>query len=122
MNTRSSSRSARTVSDWLRDATPLGALLSQTRQTGDHTEQLRTWLNQPWAAAVRVVQIRDRTLVVYCEDAATLALFRYRIPEAIRHFRSASITALDRIEAKVRPAPQRPRAESNRGQNPAARR
>ncbi len=99
------------LSDWLQNPSTLaGGLLTRLQRIEALTLDLQSWLNTPtpcaWASAARVASFEGGTLTIYCADAATLTLFRYRSLDALSHFRQTLGGSCARIDAKVRPLSQ----------------
>ncbi|MEK6805906.1 MAG: hypothetical protein AABY95_04590 [Pseudomonadota bacterium] len=99
------------LSDWLQNpSSEAGGLLAKVQQIQTLTLDLQVWLNTPdpcpWASAVRVASFEDGTLTIYCTDASSLTLFRYRSLDAMKFFRQKLGESCARIETKVRPLTQ----------------
>ena len=106
MTRNASPTDAQPLDRWLQGSSALGRLLSHSQQLLDLNRRLTLWLAEPWAASVRIADLQGETLIVFCDTAAALTRFRYRIPETMIWLRKDCSLPLTRIEAKVRPKPQ----------------
>lgn len=105
MTRKTPSPDAQPLDRWLQGSSALGRLLSRSQRLQDLDRRLNRWLAEPWAASVRIADLEGTTLIVFCDSAAALTQFRYRVPEAMAYLRQSCGLSLTRIEAKVRPKP-----------------
>lgn len=67
---------------------------------------LRECLNEPWADALRVANLRGPLLVLHADHASAATALRLRQDELIRLLNQRMGLRLNQIELKVRPPPQ----------------
>lgn len=84
-------------------------LLQRVRRIEALDRALHQWTAEPWLAAIRVANLRGDTLVVFADSASAATALRYRRLELLDYLRQRHGLSVNRIEAKVRPGPTRPR-------------
>lgn len=96
---------------------PAAKLLSHADTLTHYQQALQDWIvtaypeqtdiaKDPGVAfgnALRVANLRNGTLVIHAENAATLTALRYRTNDLLRALQSVSNLECDRIQIKVKP-------------------
>lgn len=96
---------ARKLTDWLQSRTgTTRELLAHSDHLAQVNQELRTWLNEPWADAVRLARLDDGTAVFYADNASVSTLLRYRGPAILAHLRERHQAVCTELQIKVRPA------------------
>ncbi len=94
---------ARTLSDWLhQQPNAVRDALSRSEQLVLVNRAFSDWLQEPWAAGVRLASLGD-TAVFYAAHAGAATLLRYRAPDVLTWLRQRYNPACTHIEIKVRP-------------------
>jgi hypothetical protein len=103
---RSGARSldARSLGEAL-DQPQLQTLLARAGRLADLQRELRAHLQQPWATALRVANLRGTTLAIHADHAAAATAFRHRQDEVLKALNQRLGLQLQRIELKVRRLP-----------------
>lgn len=92
------------ILDWLEgQSSTIGSLLTRAAWLDRMDAALRAWLAEPWSRSIRVVNVRDDSLVVFADSAEALTRLRLRSREALAFLHSRFGLACTRIEVKVRP-------------------
>ncbi len=102
----SSARSlnARSLGDAL-DQPQLQSLLQRAGELAGIQRELRSYLDEPWAEAVRVANLRGTTLALHVSHGAALTALRHRQEELVAALNRRLGLQITRLELKVRPAP-----------------
>lgn len=98
------SLNARSLGDAL-DHPVLLPLLQRAAELAGIQRELRDYLNQPWADAVRVANLKGTTLALHASHGAALTALRHRQEELISALNQRLGLKISRLELKVRPAP-----------------
>ncbi|HZP11021.1 MAG TPA: DciA family protein [Nevskiaceae bacterium] len=106
-NSGARSLDARSLGEVLGQPQQLQGLLARASRLGDIQRELRAYLQQPWANALRVANLRGTTLVIHADQAAAATAFRHRHDEVLKALSQKLGLPLQRIELKVRPLPRR---------------
>jgi hypothetical protein len=104
-NNGARSTDARSLGDVLGEPQQLQALFERAARLGAIQLELRAYLNQPWAKALRVVNLRGFTLAVHADHAGAATALRHRQEETIAALNQRLGLQLNRMELKVRPPP-----------------
>jgi hypothetical protein len=89
-----------------RQATQLRQLLARADQLSRIQALLRELLDEPWADALRVANLRGTTLILHAENGAIATALRHRQQDLIARLSHRLGHRLDQLEIKVRPAPR----------------
>lgn len=84
----------------------LQSLLARARELAEIQRELRNYLNEPWAGALRVANLRGPVLAVHADHATAATALRHRQDGLIAALNRRLGLELRRLELKVRPAPR----------------
>ncbi|MGB0956038.1 MAG: DciA family protein [Panacagrimonas sp.] len=82
----------------------LATIIGRAEKIADLNRQMQQWSDTPWAASVRVVNIRDDTIVLFADNASAVVPLRYRKNELLAIFRQRLGLCVNKLDIKVRPA------------------
>jgi hypothetical protein len=99
------SRDARSLGEVLEQPQQLHTLLARAGRLADIQRELRAYLKQPWADALRIANVRGATLAIHADHAGAATAFRHRQDEVLKALNQRLGLQLQKIELKVRPAP-----------------
>jgi hypothetical protein len=77
--------------------------LRRAERIAEVNRALRSWIDEPWLADVRLVNIRGDTAVFFVSTAAVLLPLRYLQEPLIAFLRQRTGLAVSKIETKVKP-------------------
>lgn len=80
-----------------------GELLKRAQQLADINHALREWCDAPWVQQIRVANIRDRTVILYCANASALVPFRQHSRSLLAWLQTRYGLQCTSVETKVRP-------------------
>jgi hypothetical protein len=77
--------------------------MERARQLSDINHALRDWCDAPWVQQIRVANIRDQTVILYCASASALVPFRQYSKSLLVWLNSRYRLNCTSVETKVRP-------------------
>ncbi len=78
-------------------------LMEQATRIAELNRALRQWTQEPWLDSIRLVNVRDDTVVIYASTAAALVPLRYRQQALLAFLQERFNLNCSKIEAKVKP-------------------